>query len=87
MVHAAAFEELADEDTFVEEVDGLAVRGAEPVGGVGHLARVGDNGVDAVVMEEFLIEDELAVGGNFLPVKDGDAGQLAAAGPLLVSGE
>src|SRR2546421_6684079 len=83
VVHAATFDQLADEDALINEGN-MEVTRDEATVVVLHLAGVGDDTLYTLRFEVIREQYELAETGYLAPVKNGDARSFFAVAPLLV---
>ena len=83
VIHAAAFDQFADEHALVNKCD-VEITRDEAAIGVLHLAWIGNDALETLRLEVFREQHELAEARYFAPVKNGDTRCSVAISPLLV---
>src|SRR5712692_10552858 len=84
LIHAAAFDQFADEHTLIDQRD-VEVAGDKLPVAILHLARVGDNALQALRFEIICEHYEFAIARYLAPVENGNARCFTAVpAPLFV---
>src|SRR5947208_4700016 len=83
VIHAAAFDQFADEHALVNKCD-VEITRDEAAIGVLHLTWIGNDALESLRLEVFREQHKLAEARYFAPVKNSDTRCLVAIAPLLV---